>query len=100
MLKILITGGAGFIGSNLIEKLLDKDTFIYCIDNLSTGSLYNIKNFIQKNNFEFINHDIINSIPHYDVDIIYNFPDNLIQHYFYRFKYGIKSNIYIFFFNI
>ncbi len=72
MLKILVSGGAGFIGSHLIKKLLGLGHFVYCLDNLSTGSLVNIKNYINDDNFEFINHDIINSIPHYSVDIIYN----------------------------
>jgi len=72
MSKILVAGGAGFIGSHLIKKLLDLGHFVYCIDNLSTGSLVNIKDYMDNDNFEFINHDIINTIPHYTVDIIYN----------------------------
>ena len=72
MSKILVAGGAGFIGSHLIKKLLDLGHFVYCIDNLSTGSLVNIKDYMDNDNFEFINHDIINTIPHYNVDIIYN----------------------------
>ncbi len=72
MLKILVAGGAGFIGSHLIKKLLDLGHFIYCLDNLSTGSLVNIKKYIDNPNFEFINHDIINPIPHYQIDLIYN----------------------------
>ena len=72
MLKVLVAGGAGFIGSHLIKKLLDLGYFIYCLDNLSTGSLVNIKKYINNPNFEFINHDIINPIPHYQVDLIYN----------------------------
>ena len=46
MEKVLITGGAGFIGSHLISKLLNANNFIYCLDNLSTGNLNNIKDFI------------------------------------------------------
>tara|TARA_B100000579_G_scaffold196316_2_gene160454 strand:+ start:990 stop:1913 length:924 start_codon:yes stop_codon:yes gene_type:complete len=72
MLKVLVAGGAGFIGSHLIKKLLDLGHFIYCLDNLSTGSLVNIKKYIDNPNFEFINHDIINPIPHYQIDLIYN----------------------------
>jgi len=72
MSKILVAGGAGFIGSHLIKKLLDLGHFIYCLDNLSTGSLVNIKDYMDNDNFEFINHDIINPIPHYNVDTIYN----------------------------
>ena len=72
MSKILVSGGAGFIGSHLIKKLLDQNHFVYCLDNLSTGNLSNIKDFMNNENFEFINHDIINTIPHRNVDIIYN----------------------------
>ena len=72
MSKILVAGGAGFIGSHLIKKLLDLGHFVYCIDNLSTGSLVNIKDYMDNDNFEFINHDITIPIPHLTVDIIYN----------------------------
>ena len=72
MLKVLVTGGAGFIGSHLIKVLLESDYFVYCIDNLSTGNLGNIKNYMNNDKFEFINHDITNPMSHYDVDIIYN----------------------------
>ena len=72
MSKILVSGGAGFIGSHLIKKLLDLGHFVYCVDNLSTGNLINIKDFIDNEKFEFINHDIINPIPRCNVDIIYN----------------------------
>ena len=72
MLKVLVAGGAGFIGSHLIKGLLESDYFVYCIDNLSTGNLSNIKNYMNNDKFEFINHDITNPMSHYDVDIIYN----------------------------
>tara|TARA_B100001989_G_scaffold13397_1_gene8355 strand:+ start:631 stop:1551 length:921 start_codon:yes stop_codon:yes gene_type:complete len=71
-MKILVSGGAGFIGSHLIKKLLDKGYFVYCIDNLSTGNLVNIKKYINNPNFEFINHDIINTLPHFNIDLIFN----------------------------
>ncbi len=72
MLKILVAGGAGFIGSHLVKKLLDLDYFVYCIDNLTTGSLSNIRKYINNDNFEFINHDIVNTIQQLDINIIYN----------------------------
>jgi UDP-N-acetylglucosamine 4-epimerase len=56
--KILITGGAGFIGSNLCEYFLNKGNQIVCLDNLSTGFLENIKSFIGNSNFTFIEGDI------------------------------------------
>ena len=72
MLKVLVAGGAGFIGSHLIKGLLESDYFVYCIDNLSTGNLKNIKKYMNNDKYEFINHDITNPMSHYDVDIIYN----------------------------
>ena len=70
--NILITGGAGFIGSHLCKKLLKKEHNIKCLDNLMTGSLKNISDLIDKPNFEFINHDIINPFYSDDIDEIYN----------------------------
>ena len=69
---ILVTGGAGFIGSHLCEALLKQNNHVICLDNLSTGSLQNIDKFNENPNFEFINHDIINSFYHDDIDEIYN----------------------------
>ena len=59
---IVITGGAGFIGSNLCKKLLNEGNKIICIDNLFTGKLENINNLMNNNNFVFINHDVIDPI--------------------------------------
>ena len=59
MKKILVTGGAGFVGSNLCEKLLNTNSYVTCLDNLSTGNLKNISKFMNHDKFEFINHDII-----------------------------------------
>lgn len=56
--KVLITGGAGFIGSNLCEYFLQKGYFVVCMDNLSTGSLRNINDFIDLPSFKFIEADI------------------------------------------
>jgi len=58
MNTILITGGAGFIGSNLCERLLNEGHQIICLDNLYTGSLENIKHLFGSPKFKFINHDI------------------------------------------
>jgi len=57
-LKILVTGGAGFIGSNLCDFLVSKNHFVICIDNLSTGNTDNIIHLIENPNFKFINGDI------------------------------------------
>ena len=58
----LVTGGAGFLGSYLIEKLLEKKEKVICIDNLSTGQIENISHLFKNDLFEFINHDVINPI--------------------------------------
>lgn len=58
--KILITGGAGFIGSNLCEKLLELEYYIVCLDNFSTGKRSNIEHLIQNKNFKLIEGDIRN----------------------------------------
>jgi UDP-glucuronate decarboxylase len=69
--KILVTGGAGFIGSHLCEKLLKRENEVLCVDNCYTGSKANITNFSQHPNFEFIRHDV--TFPFYiEVDAIYN----------------------------
>ena len=55
---ILITGGAGFIGSNLCEYFIQKDYIVKCLDNLSTGHKKNIEHLLEKKNFTFIEGDI------------------------------------------
>jgi UDP-glucuronate decarboxylase len=69
--RILITGGAGFLGSHLCERLLHGDNEVLCLDNFYTGSKKNITAFIGNPRFELIRHDIINSI-YLEVDEIYN----------------------------
>ena len=58
----LITGGAGFIGSNLIAKLIDEGNQIICVDNLLTGNFRNISKWLQKPNFSFINQCILEEV--------------------------------------
>ena len=60
MYKILITGGAGFIGSNLCEELLEKGHKVICFDNFSTGFRKNIEPFLEHSNFKLIEGDIRN----------------------------------------
>ena len=57
-MKILITGGAGFIGSNLCEHFINKGFDVTCLDNLSTGFIHNIEHLFEKENFHFIEGDI------------------------------------------
>lgn len=71
MKRILITGGAGFIGSHLCKKLLEQGNDILCLDNYFTGSKDNIKDLMGNPHFECVRHDIIN--PYLaEVDEIYN----------------------------
>jgi UDP-glucuronate decarboxylase len=70
-MKILITGGTGFIGNHLCRKLLNDGHQIICIDNNFTGSLNNINDMLNNSNFKFIEHDIINPI-YLDVEQIYH----------------------------
>lgn len=58
--NILVTGGAGFIGSNLIDHLLNQNNKVTCLDNLSTGKIENIHSFLKNPNFTFIEGDIRN----------------------------------------
>lgn len=56
--KILVTGGAGFIGSNLVERFLEQNNIVVCLDDLSTGFKKNILPFFDNKNFQFIEGDI------------------------------------------
>lgn len=58
--KVLVTGGAGFIGSNLVESLLDTGNYVVCLDNFSTGKRENLKEFMQNPDFRLIEGDIRN----------------------------------------
>jgi UDP-glucuronate decarboxylase len=51
---ILVTGGSGFIGSNLCEKLLSQGNYVICLDNNFTGKIKNIQHLLSNPNFEFI----------------------------------------------
>ncbi len=70
--NILVTGGAGFIGSHLCKILLTDNHKVICLDNLFTGSLKNIDSFKNNNNFEFVNHDITKPYHRDKIDEIYN----------------------------
>lgn len=71
MLCNLVTGGAGFLGSHLCERLIDRGEHVICVDNLSTGSLKNIEHLRSSERFAFVEHDI--TIPlDMAVDRIYN----------------------------
>lgn len=71
MKRILITGGAGFLGSHLCDRLLQEGNDIICLDNFFTGNKKNIAHLIGLPHFELIRHDIINPV-YLEVDEIYN----------------------------
>jgi dTDP-glucose 4,6-dehydratase len=62
MATAVITGGSGFLGSHLCDKLINEGMTVICIDNLLTGSLDNIQHLFGNPNFRFINHDVTNFI--------------------------------------
>ena len=70
-MRILVTGGAGFLGSHLCERLLNDGNEVVCIDNFFTGSKGNIASFASNPNFELVRHDVIDPFK-YEVDQIYN----------------------------
>jgi len=71
MKRILVTGGAGFIGSHLCKRLLDEGNEVLCMDNFFTGNKNNISEFLDNKRFELLRHDI--TFPLYvEVDEIYN----------------------------
>jgi len=91
--RILITGGAGFIGSHLCERLLGQGEEVICIDNFFTGRKENIAHLMDNPLFEFIRHDVIEPIL-LEVDQIYNLacPASPVHYQFNPVK-TIKTNI-------
>lgn len=74
MKTILITGGTGFLGSNLCLRLYDEGNHIICVDNNYTGKMSNVKSLLDKPRFEFIEHDICQPFSiDKKIDQIYNF---------------------------
>jgi UDP-glucuronate decarboxylase len=59
MVKVLVTGGTGFIGSNLCNRLINDGHNVVCLDNNSTGSMTNILHLLSHPNFEFVEHDVV-----------------------------------------
>jgi UDP-glucuronate decarboxylase len=93
MKRILITGGAGFIGSHLCERLLSEENDIICLDNYFTGSKENIDHLLDNHYFELVRHDVIT--PYYaEVDEIYNLacPASPIHYQFNPIK-TIKTSV-------
>jgi UDP-glucuronate decarboxylase len=93
MKKILITGGAGFIGSHLCETLLSRGQDVVCVDNFFTGAKENILHLRDNPHFEIIRHDLINPIT-LEVDEVYNLacPASPIHYQFNPVK-TVKTNV-------
>lgn len=72
MKKILVTGGAGFLGSHLCDRLIEQGHEIICLDSLFTGSQKNIEGLLKHPNFTFIKHDVVDPIDFEKLDEIYN----------------------------
>lgn len=71
MKRILVTGGAGFLGSHLCDRLIREGNDVICVDNLFTGSKDNIRHLLSNPYFEFIRHDVTEPL-YVEVDQIYN----------------------------
>ncbi|MGL6178049.1 MAG: UDP-glucuronic acid decarboxylase family protein [Tannerellaceae bacterium] len=92
--RILITGGAGFIGSHLCERLLNEGNDVICIDNYFTGAKDNVRHLLYNHNFELVRHDITESY-YAEVDEIYNLacPASPVHYQFNPIK-TMKTSIY------
>ncbi len=90
---ILVTGGAGFIGSHLCEKLLRTGNEVICMDNFFTGTKENIRHLLEDHHFELVRHDIVHPI-FLECDQIYNLacPASPV-HYQYNPVKTIKTNV-------
>ena len=93
LMRILITGGAGFLGSHLADRLLEDGHEIICMDNLFTGSKRNIVHLMQNPSFEFFRHDVTDPFK-LEVDQIYNLacPASPV-HYQYNAIKTIKTSV-------
>ena len=91
--RILITGGAGFLGSHLCDRLVAEDYDVLCLDNFFTGTKRNISHLLGNPNFELIRHDLVQSI-FLEVDEVYNLacPASPI-HYQYNPVKTVKTNV-------
>lgn len=91
--RVLVTGGAGFIGSHLCDTLLEDGKEVLCLDNFFTGSKNNIRHLLGNYRFELVRHDLVNPIL-LEVDQIYNLacPASPI-HYQYNPVKTVKTNV-------
>ena len=94
MKKILVTGGAGFLGSHLCDRLIDQGHQVICIDSLFTGNTHNIEGLKKNKSFTFIKHDVVDPINIDTVDEIYNLacPASPV-HYQYNPIHTMKTSV-------
>jgi UDP-glucuronate decarboxylase len=92
-MRILVTGGAGFIGSHLIDRLMNDGHEVICLDNLYTGKKHNLRPWLDNPNFELIRHDITEPI-RLEVDQVYHLacPASPV-HYQYNPIKTVKTNV-------
>jgi len=90
--RILVTGGAGFVGSHLVDKLMMDGHEVFVVDNYFTGSKRNIEQWLGHENFEMIHHDVVNPL-FIEVDEIYHLASPASPpHYMYNPVKTIKTN--------
>lgn len=92
-MRILVTGGAGFIGSHLIDRLMNDGHEVICLDNFYTGKKHNLRQWLDNPNFELIRHDITEPI-RLEVDQVYHLacPASPV-HYQYNPIKTVKTNV-------
>jgi UDP-glucuronate decarboxylase len=92
-MRILVTGGAGFIGSHLIDRLMNDGHEVICVDNFYTGKKHNLRPWLDNPNFELIRHDITEPI-RLEVDQVYHLacPASPV-HYQYNPIKTVKTNV-------
>ncbi|MBW1898937.1 MAG: GDP-mannose 4,6-dehydratase, partial [Deltaproteobacteria bacterium] len=91
--RVLITGGAGFLGSHLCDRMVEKGFEVLCLDNFFTGNKRNIAHLLEKSNFELIRHDLTQPL-FIEADEIYNLacPASPI-HYQHNPVKTVKTNV-------
>ncbi len=93
MHRVLVTGGAGFLGSHLCERLLERGDEVICLDNFFTGRRRNVEHLLGNRRFELLRHDVVEPVL-LEVDRIYNLacPASPV-HYQYNAVKTVKTSV-------